>query len=102
MRSNGMIAQGPRQAPCRTSLSATTGGERDGPNARPSVGFVELASASDTCLSVTLSTPLPPKLVVFRPGVVAAAHSRVLCRLRRFLHPSFSASSFSGLGRSGV
>ena len=45
-----MIAQGPRQARSRTSLADTTGGERDGPSVRPSVGFVELGSASDTCL----------------------------------------------------
>ena len=94
-----MIAQGPRQTRSRTSLADTTGGERDVPNVRPSVDFVCTPSASDIFLSVTLSTPLPPRLAVFRPGVVAAVRSIGVCRPRTSLPPSFSASSFSGLGR---
>ena len=97
-----MIAQGPRQTRSRTSLVDTTGGERDVPNVRPSVGFVWSPSASDTFLSVTLSTLLPPRLAVFRPGVVAAVRSIGVCRPRTSPPLSFWPSSFSGLGRSGV
>ena len=59
------MAQGPRQTRCRTSLTATTGGEKDALIVRPTIAIVDaesITSAAGTFWIARLSTLLRLRL----------------------------------------
>ena len=104
-RSHESFVLYPPQARTQPNPMATTGGERDGPIARPTIAIVDAESippASHIFVSARLSTPRRPRLAFSPPATPAAAHSTDVCRPRRSPPPSFSASSSSDIARSCV
>ena len=97
-----MIGQGPRQIRSRTSLTVTTGGERDALIVRPTIAIVDAewtTSAVHTFWIARLSTPLRPKFAFSLLATPAAVRSTGVCRPRKSPLPSFLPSSFFGLAR---
>ena len=77
MRWNESIVQGPHQARSRTSLTATTGGEKDALIVRPTIAIIDaewIPSVARTFLIARLSTPLRPRFAFSLLATPAAVH----------------------------